>query len=39
MRLSTLFTSVLLLTFLAWACSCLIAARAVLSASRIRRST
>src|SRR5207244_7876898 len=39
MRFKTLLTSARVLAFLACACSCLIAARAVLSASLILRST
>ena len=39
MRLSTLFTSARVLARLTWICSCLMAARAVLSASFKRRST
>ena len=39
MRFSTLFTSARVLARLAWVCNVLIAARAVLSASFIRRST
>jgi hypothetical protein len=39
MRFKTLLTSALVVTFLASACNCLIAARALLSASLIRRST